>query len=76
MYTRSVDNKCDVDVVMFDFAKAFDSVNHKLLLHKLISYGFNSNLLSWIANFLSGRSQSVKMGSKYSSVSSVPSGVI
>jgi hypothetical protein len=47
MYTRSVENKCDVDV-MFDFATAFDSVNHKLLPHKLISYSFN--LISWITN--------------------------
>jgi hypothetical protein len=76
MYTRSVENKCDIDVVMFDFAKAFDSVNHKLLLHKLISYGFNNYFISWITNFLSDRSQSVRIGSKYSSVSSVPSGVI
>jgi ribonuclease P/MRP protein subunit RPP40 len=69
MYTRSVENKYE-DVVMFDFAKALDSVNHKLLL---ISYGFNKYLLSWIANFLSDKSQLVKVGSKYSSV---PSAVI
>ena len=38
--SQSLDNRNDVDVICFDFAKAFDSVNHDLILYKL-KYKFN-----------------------------------
>ena len=36
------------DVVVMDFAKAFDKVAHKRLLYKLSSYGVKGNTLGWI----------------------------
>ena len=45
------------DVVVMDFAKAFDKVAHNRLLYKLSSYGVKGNTLGWIGSFLSGRSQ-------------------
>lgn len=63
------------DTIYFDFKKAFDSIDHRLLLHKLSKLGFSSNIVSWIANYLSNRSQCVLIGETLSTSSSVTSGV-
>ena len=41
------------------FQKAFDKVSHSLLLHKLHYYVIQSELNSWIQNFLSNQKQAV-----------------
>ncbi|XP_065663028.1 uncharacterized protein LOC136085632 [Hydra vulgaris] len=48
-----------VDVIYTDFAKAFDKVPHKHLLHKLRAYGIQGALFDWIAAWLSNRCQRV-----------------
>ncbi|XP_075156743.1 uncharacterized protein LOC142230014 [Haematobia irritans] len=48
-----------VDVVYTDFSKAFDKVNHRLLLYKLSALGFPPALLCWISSYLSDRVQCV-----------------
>jgi len=48
-------------VIYTDFSKAFDSVNHKVLLHILRSSGFGDPLLSWFESFLTHRPQWVKL---------------
>ena len=64
------------DVVVMDFAKAFDKVAYNRLLHKLLSsYGVTGNTLGWICSFLSGRSQKVVLEGKSSSSAPVLSGV-
>ena len=75
-YIENIENKSDIDILFFDFAKAFDAVNHDLLLLKLNAYGFSKYLLSWIANFLMDRKQFVCIGTKVSNVKPVQSGVI
>ena len=63
-------------VIYFDFAKAFDSVNHDLLLHKLKShYNIDGILLKFLTNYLKGRTQRVVLGSESSSTMAVNSGV-
>ena len=62
-------------IAYIDFQKAFDSVSHPKLLHKLSSYGINGNLYFWISAFLSNRLQQVKVGSSLSSSCQVTSGV-
>ena len=63
-------------VVYFDFAKAFDSVNHDILLHKLKTlYNIDGTLLKFLTNYLQGRYQRVVIGNEMSSTLSVNSGV-
>ena len=68
-----------VDVIYFDFSKAFDSVNHDLILQKLQEYYFiNGRLLKFIRNYLCGRIQCVENCSSItkSVLSGVPQGSI
>ena len=50
--TTDLDSGMIVDLIFFDFAKAFDTVSHGLLLQKLYSLGICQQLLSWIECFL------------------------
>ena len=47
------------DLILLDFSKAFDKVNHLKLLYKLLTFGITGNTLKWIEAFLIGRSQTV-----------------
>ena len=47
------------DLILLDFSKAFDKVNHAKLLWKLHQYGIRGNALAWIRAFLGNRSQTV-----------------
>lgn len=71
-----LDKGGQVDVLFLDFAKAFDCISHPLLLYKLRTfYGINDQLLSWISNYLSDRSQKVVIENSSSSSLPVLSGV-
>ena len=50
----------NVDVIYLDFAKAFDKVNHGILLNKLKKIGINGKIGVWIHNFLPNRQQKFK----------------
>jgi len=63
------------NVVHFDFKKAFDFASHPKLLSKLKAYELTGNLLAWITDFLSNRSQCVRLGNSLSQPISVLSGV-
>jgi hypothetical protein len=69
------DNKDKTDVIYFDLAKAFDSVPHNLLLHKLQSFGIHGTLLKWIGDYLTNRQQRVTCDGQNSSWRPVSSGV-
>ena len=64
------------DVIYFDFSKAFDSVNHDLILHKLkYEYAIDGSLLKFLMNYLGEREQSVVLDGIKSSSKPVLSGV-
>ena len=74
-WMKSMDNKKAVDAIYLDFSKAFDTVPHKRLLHKLNSYGIQGNILNWITDFLSDRTQYVTVNGSSSEPAPVTSGV-
>ena len=65
----------DIDTIYLDYAKAFDKVDHQLLLLKMARYGFPENLILWISSFLSGRCQTVVVKGAHSREAAVISGV-
>ena len=74
-WTKFLDDKKIVDVIYFDFQKAFDTVPHKRLIGKLYSYGIRGRLLNWIENFLKDRKQRVLLDGQTSNWSDVTSGI-
>ena len=70
-----IDKDVPTDAIYLDFSKAFDTVPHKKLIHKLKGYGISGNILSWITDFLSGRSQYVSVNGSCSDKTPVTSGV-
>ena len=60
--TRRLDNHEQAEVCYLDFHKAFDSVNHRLLLRKMKNYNLDPPVLDWIAEFLAGRTFVVAVG--------------
>jgi hypothetical protein len=71
----TLDNGGQTDIVFLDLAKAFDSVPHDLLLHKLTSFGINGNLLRWFGAYVHGRKQRVIVEGAHSGWLPVLSGV-
>ena len=65
----------ETDVIYLDYAKAFDKVDHKLLLQKLKAYGITGRLYQWIRSFLSNRHQTVVIDGQHSQPKPVVSGV-
>ncbi len=63
------------DVILLDFAKAFDKVPHSALLAKVASFGIQGRLLGWITDFLRSRSQFISYASATSISVPVASGV-
>jgi len=74
-WTESLDKGVPIDVIYLDFAKAFDRVSHGHLIHKLHKLGIRGIVLNWIRDFLSRRTQCVRIGSTLSSWTDVVSGV-
>jgi hypothetical protein len=63
------------EILIMDFAKAFDKVNHSLLMHKLHCYGIKGSTHRWIQSFLQNRRQAVVVSGARSELVSVRSGV-
>jgi len=70
MNIDSFSSKAQTDVLYTDFNKAFDRIDHNLLILKLKTfYGINDPLLSWFASFLSEKQQIVKLYNNFLSTS-------
>ena len=68
-----MDQRCQVDVILLDLGKAFDTVPHQRLLKKLHNYGIRSNILKWISTWLTRRQQRVVIDGQPSEFVSVKS---
>ena len=74
--TKLLADKESFDLLLLDFAKAFDKVAHKRLNLKLSGYGICGKLLAWLKAFLTGRKQRVVLGEFISEWLKVSSSVI
>jgi hypothetical protein len=72
---KAFERKEQVDAAYTDFSKAFDTVNHRILIKKLESLGFSGNILNWIASYLTDRTQIVRFLDNLSEPVQVTSGV-
>lgn len=70
-----LDEGTAVDLVLFDFSKAFDVVSHDILLDKLSLLGIHTDLVAWTRAFLIGRTMTVAVGDTHSNFRPVKSGV-
>jgi len=72
---RNLENGKKVAAVYLDITKAFDTVNHDILLNKLENCGFRGNILNWFTTYLKYRSQAVKLNNVFSDRIHIDSGV-
>ena len=72
---QSVDNKQFTLGVFIDFSKAFDTVNHTILLKKLEIYGIRGNVLELFTSYLTNRKQYVNYGGLDSTLLNITCGV-
>ena len=74
-WKRSVDNSKMFGALLTDLSKAFDCLDHELLIAKLNVYGFSLTALKLVHNYLSNRKQRTKINSTYSSLLEIIFGV-
>lgn len=71
----SMDERVQVDTVYTDFCKAFDKVDHELLLKKIAFNGIRGNLLRWFYSYIVNRTQKVVLNGYMSNTIFATSGV-
>merc|ERR1712175_17942 len=69
-----------IDTIYLDFAKAFDKVNHHILIKKILKHKIKGKLIEWIKNFLYNRKYCVvangAISDKHKVISGVPQGTV
>ena len=74
-WITAIDKNKIVGTVLLDLSKAFDLVDHKILLSKLRCYQFGEGSLTWFESYLTQRQQQVSIAGKLSSSMHISSGV-
>ena len=72
---HAIDNHSHLIGIFLDFSKAFDTINHNILLHKLSHYGIRGKALEWFRNYLSSRKQYVSLNDHNSTLKDIKCGV-
>ena len=72
---KAMDKKLVTCGIFLDFSKAFDTINHDILVSKLYRYGIRGNPLRWFENYLYNRNQVVKIGDTISSSQTIICGI-
>ena len=72
---ENLDNSNPIAVAFLDLAKAFDTVNHKILLDKLEAYDIRGNPHKLLQSYLANRKQKVRMGQNESEFKIINMGV-
>ena len=72
---KSLEHGDDIMGVFLDFSKAFDTVDHKILLSKLCHYGIRGSALDWFSSYLMNRKQYVTYNNEQSELMNIKCGV-
>ena len=72
---KAIDEKSASLLVLLDMSKAFDSLNHNLLLEKLRKLGLKASVTSWFNSYLSSRYQRVRYENSVSELLPLTNGV-
>lgn len=79
-WLKSIDNGEYIGLVMLDLRKAFDTVNHNLLIEKLPNYGLSAHVVNWFKSYLNDRAHVTAVNGSRSneqnSVCGIPQGSI
>ena len=79
-WLKSIDNGEYIGLVMLDLKKAFDTVNHAILMEKLPKYGLNVHVVNWFQSYLSDRSHITSVNgsrsNEHKSICGIPQGSI
>ena len=74
-WKKTLDKDGYICAIFMDLPKAFDTMNHNLLIAKLRAYGFDTNALHYIKSYLDNRKQRVRLNSNFSSWQEISAGV-
>ena len=74
-WRSSVDGGGQAGALLTDLSKAFDCINHEVLIAKLYTYGFDKNSLCFINSYLKGWKRATKINSSYSTFTEILFGV-
>ena len=74
-WKNTLDKGKHVGAVFMDLSKAFDTINHELLIAKLEAYGFSTNALLFMLSYLKNRSQRISINSSFSTWEEIIAGV-
>lgn len=73
--THGLDNSSKVATLFLDLTKAFDCVDHEILLYRLHCYGLRGNIYKLLKDYLTNRTQVVVIGQERSEITSIDKGV-
>ena len=76
MIVEAMDQKQVTALVLLDLSKAFDSIEHGILLRKLRELGVSMQAMEWFRSYLTDRNQRVRIGCEVSGPRHVPQGSI
>ena len=74
-WKKTLDKGGYIFAIFMDLSKAFDTLNHKLLIAKLGAYGFDTKALYYIKSYLDNRKQRVRVNNNFSSWQEIIAGV-
>ena len=72
---QAIEKQHKTSCIFLDLAKAFDTVNHDILIKNLEYYGIRGKPLNWLISYLSNRKQAVKIDQTLSSFQTITCGV-
>ena len=75
MWKNTLDKGDYVSAIFMDLSKAFDTLNHNLLIAKLGAYGFERNSLSFMKSYLNDRQQRIRVNNNFNSWEKIIAGV-